>query len=54
VKSIVGDVGGAVYVEYLAILTAVTLAGGAALVGLGLPLLRLFRHAEMLIVLPVP
>ena len=45
---------GAVYVEYLALLTLVTLIGSAATAALGIPLLRLFRYAEMIIVLPIP
>jgi Flp pilus assembly pilin Flp len=45
---------GAAYVEYLALLTLVTLIGAAAVAALGLPLLRMFRFAEMIIVLPIP
>lgn len=45
---------GAAYVEYLALLTLVTVIGSAATAALGLPLLRLFRYAETLIVLPIP
>ena len=45
---------GAVYVEYLSLLTAVTVAGGVTLAALGLPLLRLFRNAVTLIGLPIP
>ena len=45
---------GAVYVEYIALLTLVTLIGAAATAALGLPLLRMFRYAETLIVLPIP
>jgi Flp pilus assembly pilin Flp len=45
---------GAAYVEYLALLTLVTVIGSAATAALGLPLLRLFRYAETLIVLPFP
>ncbi|HTE51109.1 MAG TPA: hypothetical protein VK698_09595 [Kofleriaceae bacterium] len=53
-KSMVRDEHGAIYVEYLSLLTLVTLAGAAAALALGLPLLRLFRYAELLIVLPIP
>lgn len=45
---------GAAYVEYLALLTLVTVIGSAATAALGLPLLRMFRYAETLIVLPMP
>jgi hypothetical protein len=45
---------GAAYVEYLALLTLVTIIGATATAALGLPLLRMFRYAETLIVLPMP
>jgi Flp pilus assembly pilin Flp len=48
------DSRGAAYVEYLALLTLVTVIGSAATAALGLPLLRMFRYAETLIVLPIP
>jgi hypothetical protein len=48
------DQRGVVYVEYVAVLVLVTLLGAAATAALGLPLLRMFRYAETLIVLPVP
>lgn len=51
---LIDDVGGAVYVEYVALLTLVTLIGAGAVAALGLPLLRMFRFAEIVIALPVP
>ena len=51
---LLSDRRGAAYVEYLALLTLVTLIGSAATAALGLPLLRMFRYAETLIVLPIP
>jgi hypothetical protein len=48
------DVCGVIYVEYLILLCLVTLIGAGAVAALGLPLLRLFRYAEMLLLLPVP
>ena len=51
---LLSDRRGAAYVEYLALLTLVTVIGSAATAALGLPLLRLFRYAETLIVLPIP
>jgi Flp pilus assembly pilin Flp len=53
-QSIARDTNGAVFVEYLTLLAVVTVVGGTAIAGLGLPLLRLYRYAEMLIVLPIP
>jgi Flp pilus assembly pilin Flp len=53
-QSIARDASGAAYVEYLTLLAVVAVVGGTAIAGLGLPLLRLFRYAEMLIVLPIP
>lgn len=50
----VRDSRGSAYVEYLTLLAVVTLAGAAAIAALGLPLLRLFRYAELLIALPIP
>jgi Flp pilus assembly pilin Flp len=50
----VRDERGVVFVEYVTLLTVVTLAGAAAVFSLGVPLLRLFRYAELLIVLPIP
>lgn len=46
--------GGAISVEYIALLSLVTLIGAASIVGLGIPLLNLFRYAETIIALPVP
>ena len=48
------DTAGAAYVEYLALLTLVTLVGAAAVAALGLPLLRMFRFAEAILLLPAP
>ena len=45
---------GVVAVEYIALLSLVTLIGAAAVVGLGIPLLKLFRYAETIIALPMP
>ena len=46
--------GGAIAVEYIALLSLVTLIGAASVVGLGIPLLKLFRYAETIIALPMP
>lgn len=54
VDVLVRDQVGAVYVEYVLLTVLVTLGGAAAVVGLGVPLLNLFRYVEALILLPVP
>ncbi len=45
---------GAVFVEYITVLCLVTLVGAAAVAALGLPLLRLFRYVQAVILLPIP
>jgi hypothetical protein len=52
--SLARNVSGAAYVEYLALLTLVTLVGAGAVAALGLPLLRLYRFAEVILLLPAP
>ncbi|MBX3250772.1 MAG: hypothetical protein KF901_26570 [Myxococcales bacterium] len=52
--SLVEDEDGAVYVEYVLVTILVTLGGAGAVVGLGVPLLNLFRYVEALILLPIP
>jgi hypothetical protein len=45
---------GVVFVEYVALLTLVTVVGAVAVVGLGVPLLKLYRFAQMVLSLPIP
>lgn len=45
---------GVVFVEYVALLTLVTVIGTVSVVGLGVPLLRLYRFAQMVLSLPIP
>lgn len=45
---------GIVFVEYVALLLLVTVIGAVSVVGLGVPLLKLFRFAQMILSLPVP
>lgn len=45
---------GVVFVEYVALLTLVTVIGAVAVVGIGVPLLKLFRYSQMILSLPVP
>jgi Flp pilus assembly pilin Flp len=53
-QSVVRNERGAAYVEYLALLTLVTLVGAGAVAALGIPLLRLYRFAEVILLLPSP
>jgi hypothetical protein len=48
------SVEGVVFVEYVALLTLVTVIGAVAVVGLGVPLLKLYRFAQMVLSLPIP
>jgi hypothetical protein len=45
---------GVVFVEYVALLCLVTVLGSVAVVGLGVPLLTLYRYAQMILSLPIP
>lgn len=45
---------GVVFVEYVALLTLVTVTGAVAVVGLGVPLMRLYRFAQVMVALPIP
>lgn len=48
------DERGAVFVEYVTVLTLVTVVGAAAVAALGIPLLKLFRYVQAVILLPIP
>ena len=45
---------GAVFVEYVALLTLVTIMGAAAVLSLGVPLLNLFKFQQLILTLPFP
>lgn len=45
---------GVVFVEYVALLLLVTIAGAAAVLALGVPLVQLFRFQQIMLSLPVP
>lgn len=45
---------GVVFVEYVGLLVLVTVIGAVAVFGLGLPLLKLYRFAQMVLALPIP
>lgn len=45
---------GVIFVEYVALLTLVTVIGAVSVVSLGVPLLRLYRFTQMVLSLPIP
>jgi hypothetical protein len=53
-KTLMSSTSGVVFVEYVALLLLVTVIGAVAVVGLGVPLLKLYRFAQMILSLPVP
>jgi Flp pilus assembly pilin Flp len=52
--SLLRDIRGAVYVEYVTLLGLVTVGGSVAVYSLGLPLLQTFRYAQVIIAMPLP
>lgn len=53
-RSLLGSVSGVVFVEYVALMTLVTLIGAISTLTLGVPLLKLYRFAQMILSLPMP
>lgn len=53
-KTLAGSSSGVVFVEYVALLTLVTVIGTVSVVGLGVPLLKLYRFSQMVLSLPIP
>lgn len=53
-RALVADERGVVFVEYVALLLLVTVMGAISVLGLGIPLIRLFRFAQMILSLPIP
>lgn len=52
--SLVRDTGGVTYVEYIVVVGFVTLVGAAAVVAVGVPLLKTFRYAQLVLAMPLP
>lgn len=52
--SLLRDTGGATFVEYVALVAFVTLIGAAAIVAVGVPLLKTFRYAQLVLAMPIP
>lgn len=53
-RSLRGDDRGAVTVEYVVLLALVTMGAATAVVGLGIPLLQLYRYTHDLLAMPLP
>jgi hypothetical protein len=52
--SLLADTRGVVFLEYIALVATVAIVVSAAIVALGVPLLRQFRFAEAVLALPFP
>jgi len=48
------DTSGVVYVEYIIVLTTVTLLGAVTVFSVGLPFYQTFRFTQLLVALPFP
>ncbi len=53
-KTLLSSRSGVVFVEYVALVTLVTLIGAISTLSLGVPLLKLYRFAQMVLSLPIP
>ena len=53
-RTLLASASGIVFTEYVALLLLVTVIGAVAVVSLGVPLLRLYRFAQMILSLPIP
>jgi hypothetical protein len=53
-KALLGASSGVVFVEYVALMTLVTLIGAISTLTLGVPLLKMYRFAQMILSLPIP
>ena len=53
-RQLPGDDQGLAYIEYLLILTLVSLSAIGALIALGVPLLNLFLYQQAVVLLPFP
>jgi hypothetical protein len=51
---LVRDTRAVAFVEYLILLTVVTMVGGAAVYSVGVPMLQHFRFAQVVVALPFP
>lgn len=52
--SLIRDTRAVAYVEYIALLSLVTLGGALSVYAVGAPLLQTFRYAQLIVALPIP
>jgi hypothetical protein len=53
-RSLLHDTRAVVYVEYIGLLSLVTLGGALSVYAVGAPLLQTFRYAQLIVSLPIP
>jgi hypothetical protein len=53
-RSLIEDTGGVAYVEYVTLLVLVTLVGSVAVAAVGVPMLRTFQFAQLMLSMPLP
>jgi len=53
-RNLAADTEGSTFVEYLIVLTTVSLLGSFAIVMVGVPFLHTFRYAQFVLTLPIP
>lgn len=53
-QSLTRDTRGVAFTEYLVLMTVVTILGSVAVVGIGVPMLRTFRYAQLMLSIPLP
>ncbi len=53
-RSLHSDTRGVTYVEYVTLISFVTIIGALAVVAVGVPLLHTFRYAQLILAMPLP
>lgn len=53
-RSLFGDTRGVTYVEYITLVLLVTMIGAFAVTAVGVPLLKTFRYAQLILAMPFP
>ncbi|RLB49274.1 MAG: hypothetical protein DRJ42_21370 [Deltaproteobacteria bacterium] len=54
VHDLLEDTSGVVYVEYIIVLTLVTMLGAVSIFSVGMPFYQTFRFTQLLVALPFP
>jgi len=53
-RNLLADEGGAIYVEYIILTLFVAIGFSVAVIGIGVPLLQMFRMTQLFLAAPVP